>query len=647
MTVKDIATATSSSSIISQEYSADTPEEFQLLRDDVKVAEKEALQASQKRERLLESLRTSVNKVQVDNWETVGAECVRLLRDGVAFDVEVIAKRLRKELEAAKGKGKLSQNGELLAKEFFEKVDRFIAKKTLLERAERTIESTSETSADENIDASAQAFRSKILEKAEKTIASVREHLTDENIHATGQAREREKEREIEKGSEEPPLRDTKLVRLTRLLRNDTVRVMIDLLISYKRLEDNIRGDIEEEKRNRLFFDTCIAFLDEENKEKLIRELQRCSRNATIEKRISLYRTVVEKLVTHEAVAAKIHALARRKALQCLKEEEFRKAVDELLYAINLWKDEPETYRLLAVAFTRQKYELGAFAALREILRLQPDDLPLRKRIAAQWNKLGNKEQAIIEYKEILSRSPEEDDVRRELGKILYEHGSFEQCREVLGEYVTRFSEDAECMKWIGISWEGGEDWSRAISYLKKAVRGMADDSEAVQALSFAYRKLKMYNEAIVLVEAYLKKQPDSVVSLILLGVTYKECGEWGKAEKAYLQAIDRCPATGSLLLALGQVQAAVGKVDVAIDSLEEALRLGGERRKILVELGKALRSKGLYDRAEAVLKTAIEMDESDEDIWQELAAVYMEEGRWDQADAAMRKIAASSEGGK
>jgi tetratricopeptide (TPR) repeat protein len=306
-----------------------------------------------------------------------------------------------------------------------------------------------------------------------------------------------------------------------------------------------------------------------------------------------------------------------------------------------LWRDEPETYRLLAVVLSKKGDDRRAFVALREVLRLCPDDIPLRKHIAAHWEKMGEDEEAITEYGEVLARAPDDYETMRELGKLFFRTSKFDRVIPVLSDYLRLFPDDMECQFWMGAAWFGLGQPQNAVPFLRRVVGTSLERHESTHLLVLAYRDLGMLDEAIALHEEHLRKVPDCQRAHILQGTLYYTSGELQQTEREYRTAIDHHGTSCSLLLALARTQMEMGRFEEAVPILEQAAQGGDRRSEVFLELGKALRRRGEYERAEEALKRAIEIGGQDSSVDQELSMLYMETGRWELASHMLR--AASS----
>ena len=168
---------------------------------------------------------------------------------------------------------------------------------------------------------------------------------------------------------------------------------------------------------------------------------------------MKFYKSVVEWMVKDNSeIAGCIHALARNRARENMKMKSYQQAAAELCFALHLWKEDPRTYRLLAQVLIQLQDERKAIIALHEVLRLVPDDLSLRKRIANYGIRTGNIDIAITQFREILARNPQEMESRLSLGKILFSEEKYAEIPEILLPYQEQYPDHIECNRLLGIT---------------------------------------------------------------------------------------------------------------------------------------------------------------------------------------------------
>ena len=572
--------------------SVDSADDFQLAQSEARTAEKERMLASQQRKAMLESLRASVAR----KHQTTGdrqdkrEQFVRLIRDGLAADIDREIQQILRTVRAAKHKGDLSRAAESIASSFADKAKVFVEKKGLLERIEKRIE----------------AFRASD---------------SDEKAGSTGQARAAS-----DMGRE-------KILLVARSLRSDLMRMMNELLALFEKLEEQMETDAREEENARRFFYGCISSLDEKMRGEVMAKCHVLCRNASVEKRRAIYRAVVENLAkANQNVARKIHGLARKKAREFIRQGRLEDAVSELGAAIRLWRDDSDTFRLLSSVLSKKGDKRGALVTLQEVVRLCPDDISVWKRLAKGWEDLGEEDRALNMYDEVVSRSPDDRESIRHFASLLFKKGKFHRVAKILQEHIHSFANDPNCQFWLGASWYRMGEPRKAIPLLRRAIDSRSDQEEAIYLLVLSYRDAEMWDEASSLQEEYLRRFPDRPRAHLVAGLLREAQGDLEGAETSFLKVVENQGESYPLLLSTARTQMERGSLDEAIDTLNRAIQLDGKKSEAFLELGKAQRQKGEHDRAEEALKKALEIDQSNSAAKYELSMVYMETGRWELA---------------
>ncbi len=571
--------------------SVDSSDDFQLALSEARTAEKEQMLAGQQRKAMLESLRNSVGRKQQkpEEKKEKRERFVRLIRDGVAADIDREIQQILRTMQAAKRKGALSRAAENIAGSFAEKVKVFVEKKKLLERIEKKIDTLRTGASD---DASPQS--------------------------STQAASDAGKE---------------KVLLVARALNSDLMRMMDELLALYENLEKQMESDAREDENAQRFFYGCISSLDEKTRGEVTAKCHAMCRDASAEKRRAIYKAIVENLAkANENVARKIHGLARRKARELIKQNLLSDAVAELGSAIRLWREDADTFRLLSNVLSKKGDQRGALVALQEVVRLCPNDLAQRKRLASGWERLGAKDRAIAEYEEYLSRSPEDREIIRRLAKLLFKKGKFQRVTEILQEHKQDFVNAPDCQFWLGASWYQIGEPRSAVPCLKRALDSPNNKRDAKYFLVLAYRDADMWDEAISLHEEYMRQYPDCPRGKLIAGLLHEGQGDLEGAEAAYREVAEDQGESYSLLLSTAQTQVEKGSLDEAVETLNRAIQLDDKKGEAYLELGKVQRQKGEHDRAEETLKKALEIDNGNAAVRYELSMVYMEAGKWELA---------------
>ncbi len=570
----------------------ESADDFELAQEEAKEAEKERLLSAQQRRDMLASLRSSLAQRQPTGLDRKVQQehLVRLIRDGTAEQVDREMMQVLRFVRTLKHKRELSRAADSLAGALSDRAKVFVQKKTLLERVEKKVGHFRRSPSGDST--------------AEGPVHSVVANLGLDKIEI-----------------------------FVKSLSNDLVRIIEDLLTTYERLEDQIDSDAQEEDNTRSFFFACLSALDENLRKQVLTKCQATCRDAPREKRIAVYRTIVESLArTNEGVAERVHSVARKKAREYLNRQEPDKAVSELGAALRLWRDNPDTLRMLAAALSRKGDEHGALTALQEAARLCPDDLSLRKRVAQGWEKLRQEDRAIGIYEDILAQSPGEDTVARKCAELLFKREQYRRVTEVLAEYAHRFPEDLPCQSWLGVAWQQIGQPRKAIPLLARVVESGTEDKEACHLLVLAYRDAGLVDEAMKVLQDHLRSFPDCPKAHLFGGSLCLSQGDLKQAEIELRQTANSHGESYSLLLTLGRTQIEQGRFEEAARTLEQAIGADGTRPEAFLELGRAYRQVAEHERAIFALKRAIEIDEDNALARQELSMLYVETGQWDLA---------------
>lgn len=577
---------------------------FHVAREEARTAETEQVQASSRRGALLESLRQSARRVGaagVDR-EKIVKKRMRIIRDGSAAEVESEALVIRRELQIYKHKGLLSVTAENLAFTFDTSLKVYVEKKKLQERLERTLESTPSNSPSQP-DCAPETYD---CTQPQQTPNSPRD----------------------------------KIVQLAGIVRNDVIRIAGDFVSLFEKLDTRIHDDIQEEEKTREFFYACIQSVDKATRNVVVARARSLCQNAALEKRCAIYIKLVEGLARKSsAVAQRVHSVAQKRARAFSKQNRNKEAADELFSAIRLWREEPRTFRLLVRVLTDCGDKERAFSAQRELLRLCPDDLQLRKKIATEWDVRGNRKKAIAAYEELVARSPDDLKSRRELARLLVETQAHARVPAVLTGYIEERPNDAEARLWMGMSLVLTEDWQAGIPHLKVSLDLGTEKWKPSLLLSIAYRGLELIDEAQQVIEACKDHPSAGEHAYLALGDILQERGKLTEAEAAYRKALEVRAPSVSLLLALGQVVLNQGKTDQAVDAYRKASQLDDRSPKAFLGLGRSLRKQGNYEDAESALKKAVELRPDDKETQQELSILYMETGQLELATEVLRAL--------
>ena len=573
---------------------AGTNEITEALREEMRVARKEALQEKQKRQQLQDNLRksTSIAQSVLDNREKQEKETIRLIRSGLSSEIEQAVTQIKNELSRLKNKGDLSKKSEQDFLLFQKIITAFIDKKKNLEQMESN------------------------LDHLRKKIKSPEATPNDESaLH--------------------------QILETTRLMNLELRKFSEKLLQMYEQLEDQIQNDYREEEIFHEAFATCLDFLNENQQREITARFEIKYKNGPLEAKIAFYKSIIESLVKgHPLIALKFHSLFRKNAKECIKRKNYDRAVSELCYALQISKDNGKSWRLLASAFMAKGAKADALTALHEALRLDPGDMELHKTLAAESFKANSINEAIQEYENIIRRCPEDTESCCALAKIYYHQSNYSKVIEFITNTIPESQRDIEIQRILALSYIYNHNYKEAIPILALLAQTNPNNEDILKHLAICYRKNGNHQTAIVLLKKYFqdKTKPSSAL-LILLAATYVEIGEMAKAEELYTQVITNQPSlTRSLYLPLAYVQSQQGKIIEAIQSYSKLVPDNPANPHVILPLCDLLRRKGKTESAKKILESAVQHEPTNAEFKQELAMIYIETGEWEKSTELLQK---------
>lgn len=581
-----------------------TAESYRAATEEARVADKERVLAVQKRTVLVETLRRSMQKREGGDSKPllVSERRIHLICEGSSKEIDAEIANIRRELKNLEQAGKLSTRVRDLLVELNGSFTRYTQDMRLLERIEKTIESTDRDSLRENDPVQS------ALQKADP------EGINDSN--------------------------HTVIVDLAAKLRERIVQCAEQLIRQLETIQDIIHSVSEMEETLRSYFFTCLMFLPSSVRESVVVRHRTMMRRVSIEKRCTHYKALIAELIKrYPGVGDHLHRAARSLAYNAMKEGDYQQAKTDLLTAMYFTRENEDTLRLLIKILLKLGESELAFTAQKTVLQLCPNDVKLRKDIAAEWVKRAQYERAIQEYEEILASQPEDESCRRELGRLLFEIRNHQRVPLVLKEYLEKHPTDSECLLWMGCSLVLLERWDDAVPYLRRRIANDPHCWKATLFLAMAYRKLKFFNEALDLIEPFRVHEKYSAQASMIAGDILQERGEYAAAEQVYQQAKMIRGTSVTLARALGLSQLLQGKSDRAVESLHESIRLDAHASDSYLDLARVFRRQRKYAESESILARILSQRPDSPEARQELAVVYTELGQWDKAAAVLQTL--------
>jgi eukaryotic-like serine/threonine-protein kinase len=316
----------------------------------------------------------------------------------------------------------------------------------------------------------------------------------------------------------------------------------------------------------------------------------------------------------------------------------------------------------------------AAVAALRQAVRLKPDDDQAHANLGSALRSQGKVAEAVDEYRAALRLGPDNALTRINLGDALRGQGKVD---EAIDEYraALRLEPGAPMthLSLGGILCDVKHDFAGAEAEFRTALRLQPDLAEAHGNLGSALRGQGKIAEAIAEYRTALRLRPDLTMALFNLADILQCQGKMNEAIDVYRQAIRHRPNLDWPHLSLGAILCDVkrdyagaeaefrtairlqpdfavahgdlgnalygqGKLDEALAAYREAIRLQPESSEVHVRLGTALHAQGKLAEAEAAFRKAVELKPDDHFNHDWLGYVLMVGGRNEAAIPEFRR---------
>jgi tetratricopeptide (TPR) repeat protein len=227
-------------------------------------------------------------------------------------------------------------------------------------------------------------------------------------------------------------------------------------------------------------------------------------------------------------------------------------ATEAVREALKLEPNDTEAESLLAILLSQTGKIDEAVEILRSALKLKPDEIELNRLLGALLGQFGRNDEAIVLYKGLLERYPNNDEMvkfaRSGLSVVYVNQGEFAKGEAELEALLERTPDDAGVNNDLGYLYaDQGKDLEKAEQMIRKAVQEEPDSSAYLDSLGWVLFKRGKVKEAVAPLEQAVKNLNAGGDATIYehLGDVYLRLNErakakaaWEKAEKAAAKAV-------------------------------------------------------------------------------------------------------------
>jgi tetratricopeptide (TPR) repeat protein len=277
----------------------------------------------------------------------------------------------------------------------------------------------------------------------------------------------------------------------------------------------------------------------------------------------------------------------------------------------------------------------------REILQVQPLNIPALHLLGVIFYQFGDYDSAIEHIKKALRLNPNNPDAQNHLGSALKAKGLIEESITCYQKAIDLNPAVAEAHFNLGNTLVAEGRFDEAIVHYQKAVEIKPDFFAAYYNMAKALFDKGNYDEAVIFYQKALQFNPNSADIYDALGIIFQGKGESDKAIVYFKKAIELNQESPGAYGNLGKSLQEKGYLDEALTHYEKALKLNSDHTilsNLYNNMGVIYQEKGQFDEALVYYQKALELDRGQAGIYKNLGTVLHDTGFFDEAADNYRK---------
>ncbi len=310
---------------------------------------------------------------------------------------------------------------------------------------------------------------------------------------------------------------------------------------------------------------------------------------------------------------------------------------------LQYYPEHPEAYQFLSIYHLQRKEWKAAAEQLKNLLKLEPDNMLAQRNSGLAWYELGRLDEA-RKHLFALIKSGKADAFTHFLMGTIYRKKGFNYL--AAHELRLALQMDPEIVEaylgLAGVLLEIGEE-QPAVKVLKEACSKFPDSVQVLTSCGLALLRLKFPEEALKIFTQALQGSPKNARLYFYLGRVHLEMKKFERAVHDWQQAVKLDPDFAEAYNYLGYSHAERGlKLEQAVGWVKKALQLDSQNGYYRDSLGWAYYKQKKYGLALRELEQAREVMEKkglvDPIIYDHLGDVYFQLGKPQKAEQAWRR---------
>ena len=197
--------------------------------------------------------------------------------------------------------------------------------------------------------------------------------------------------------------------------------------------------------------------------------------------------------------------------------------------------------RFALVAWEARRFE-EANAALKEAVKLKPDDPAFHVALGTTWLKKPDLVEAEQAFRHALQLQPENSEAQMYLGYTLLLQARYPEARELLEKSLAKQPTVAQTSFYLGLIFQEQGNDVAAVQHFKRALDLLPSFTEVHVALGRSYLTLKDYPRAQAELELAVKLSPNDIQANYQLAVLYARLKDSQRAQQQ-MQIVERLKA--------------------------------------------------------------------------------------------------------
>jgi tetratricopeptide (TPR) repeat protein len=310
----------------------------------------------------------------------------------------------------------------------------------------------------------------------------------------------------------------------------------------------------------------------------------------------------------------------------------YEEAAKALKQAVKVMPDEWDSYWWLALSYDKLGDYVNAINAFEQCVRIKPDNTHAFFLLGLAYNKIGLYEKSIETYRHIIKIEPNYAHAHHWLGVAFQNLRRYKEAVEAFRKSLTIDPNYVPTYIDLGFTYSALNSYKDAIAAYKEAIKLDPNDALVYTELGDAYRKLGRNTEAVEAFKNAIRIDPNNINAYSNLGFTYHALGLYEKAIEFCKKVIEIDPNNVDIFNSLGVACNDSEHYEEAIRAYKEALKLNPRFAIAYSNLGLAYSNSGNYEEAIQNYKQAIRIDPNFATVHGNLGLAYQALKRYGEA---------------